>query len=299
MASGRVASLSNIKIVPEIVLITGASSGIGYRTAQLAASRGHQVIATAMTAALLRDVPDTAALKLIIDICDEESILKAVADAEQSLGPVTCLINNAGYCQPGPVELVDAERLRRQFEVNVFGTMAMTRAILPRFRAAGAGRVITLSSMLGRVAMPYQGVYCASKYALEALCDALRIEVKRFGIDVVLIEPGWISTAFLKTATSLTPREWLADDAYGLQLTRYFELSAAAEGLAPRGMHKVIASLAGTPEDVAATVVRAIEAKRPDVRYTVTALAKWLPRLARWMPTRIWDDIQASQIKAD
>ena len=292
-------NLSNNKIKPEILLITGASSGIGYQTAQLAASRGHQVIATAMTPALLNDVPDTAALKLVIDICNEASILKAVEDAEKSLGPVTCLINNAGYCQPGPIELVDADRLRRQFEVNVFGTMAMTRAMLPRFRAAGGGRVITLSSMLGLVAMHYQGVYCASKYALEALSHALRIEVRRFGIDVVLIEPGWISTAFLKTATSLTPREWLSDDAYGLQLTRYFEVSAAAEGQAPRGMHKLIASLAGTPDDVAVTVVRALEAKRPNTRYRVTALAKWLPRLARWVPTGIWDDIQARQVNSD
>jgi short-subunit dehydrogenase len=153
--------------------------------------------------------------------------------------------------------------------------------------------------MLGLVSMPYQGVYSASKYALEALSDALRIEVNRFGIDVVLIEPGWISTAFLKTATSLTPREWLNDDAYGLQLSKYFEVSSAAGGQSPRGMNKVIASLAGTPEDVATTVIKAVEAKRPHARYTVTALAKWLPRLARWTPTRIWDDIQARQVKTD
>lgn len=291
--------MSNTKIMSEIVLVTGASSGIGYHIAQRAASRGHQVVATAMTSALLNDVPDTAALKLVIDICSEVSILKAVETAEKSLGPVTCLINNAGYCQPGPVELVDADRLRRQFEVNVFGTMAMTRAMLPRFRASGGGKVITLSSMLGLVSMPYQGVYSASKYALEALSDAMRIEVKRFGIDVILIEPGWISTAFLKTATSLTPREWLVDDAYGLQLSKYFEVSSAADGQSPRGMNRLIAALAGTPEDVATTVVKALEAQHPNARYTVTALAKWLPRFSRWTPTAIWDDIQARQVKTD
>ena len=282
--------------MPETVLITGASSGIGYQTALLAARQGHRVIATAPTEELLKDVPDSAALKLVIDICDEDSISRALQQVEAALGTITCLVNNAGFCQPGPVELVDTERLRRQFDVNVFGTMAMTRAVLPIFRAAGGGRVITLSSMLGLVSLPYQGIYSASKYALEALSDAMRIEVGRFGIDVVLIEPGWIFTPFFKTGTALTPQEWLEHDAYGPQLTHYFKMSAAAEGDNPQGADKAIAAMAGSAEDVAQTVVKALEAERPAVRYTVTGMAKWLPRFARWLPTRLWDRLQSRQL---
>ena len=132
----------------ETVLITGASSGIGYKTAVLAAERGHKVIATAPTEVLLKDLPESATLKLVIDICDDASIQKALADATEQVGEITCLINNAGYAQPGPVELVDAARLRKQFEVNVFGTMSMTRAIMPYFRKQGGGKIITLSSIL-------------------------------------------------------------------------------------------------------------------------------------------------------
>ncbi len=279
----------------QTVLITGCSSGIGFQTAKLASEAGHHVIATALNEELLADVPSNVALKLVIDICDETSILKAVEEAIALLGPLTCLVNNAGYGQPGPVELVDSERLRRQFEVNVFGTMAMTRSIIPHFRAAGKGRIITLSSMLGLVSMPYQGVYCASKHAIEALFDALRVEVKQFGIDTVLIEPGFITTSFLKTSTSLTPEQWLNDGPYAKHLTKYFEISTNSESDSPKGMAKMAALLAGSPEDVAKKVIKAMEAEKPRARYPVTAMAKWLPRLAAWLPTGLWDFFQEKQ----
>lgn len=284
----------------QVVLITGASSGIGFQTAKLAAERGHTVIATAPTEALLQDVPGNAALKLVIDICDERTIVRALQVLAEKKIAVTCLVNNAGYAQPGPVELVDDARLRRQFDVNVFGTMAMTRALLPHLRTNpvgeyGRGRIITLSSMLGLVSLPYQGAYAASKFALEALFEALRMEVRDFDIDVVLVEPGWINTAFLKTAMAQASKQWLDDPVYGPSLSRYFEISTEAETDKPTGAAKIAAAMAGSPEQVAQTVVRALEAKCPKPRYPVTAMAKWLPRLARITPTAIWDKMQTGQ----
>ena len=279
----------------EVILITGASSGIGYQTAKLAAERGHFVIATAPSEALLKDIPANASLSLVLDLCNEHSIVQALHVIREKNITLTCLINNAGYAQPGPVELVDDARLRKQFDVNVFGTLALTRAVLPLLRAQGKGRIITLSSMLGLVSLPYQGVYAASKFALEALFEALRMEVKDFGIDVVLIEPGWISTAFLKTAMAQASQQWMTDTTYGDSLSKYFSISTEAETEKPTGAAKIAAAMAGSPEQVAQTVIRALEAKAPKARYPVTVMAKWLPRLARIVPTRLWDKMQTGQ----
>jgi len=279
----------------EVILITGASSGIGYQTAKLAAERGHFVIATAPNEALLGEVPDNASLKLVLDLCNENTITNALKIIQEKNITPTCLINNAGYAQPGPVELVDDARLRKQFDVNVFGTMALTRAVLPILRKNNKGRIITLSSMLGLVSLPYQGVYAASKHALEALFEALRMEVKGFGIDVVLIEPGWISTAFLKTAMAQASQQWLQDPTYGASLSNYFSISTEAETERPTGAAKIAAAMAGSPELVAQIVIKALEAKHPKARYPVTAMAKWLPRLSRIIPTKMWDKMQTGQ----
>lgn len=290
------------------ILITGASSGIGFVTAKLAAERGHTVIASAPTAALLKDVPANVAMKVVIDICDVNTITAALAAIAQAGLTINCLINNAGYAQPGPMELVDEQRLRKQFDVNFFGTLAITRAVLPLLRdnelrnnelhdqAAQGSRIITLSSMLGQVSLPYQGAYAASKFAIEAAFEALRMEVRDFNIDVVLIEPGWISTAFLKTAVAQTPPQWLEHPAYGKSLANYFALSAEAETAQPvSAAAKMAAAMAGSAQQVAETIVVAVETRRPKARYPVTAMARWLPRLARILPTALWDKTQTGQ----
>ncbi len=182
-------------------------------------------------------------------------------------------------------------RLRKQFDVNFFGTLAITRAVLPILREYGKGRIITLSSMLGLVSLPYQGIYAASKFALEAL----RMEVRDFNVDVVLIEPGWISTAFLKTAMTQASQQWLDDPVYGKSLSTYFAISTEAETKNPVGVAKIAAAMAGSPEQVAQTIIKALEAKNPKARYPVTAMAKWMPRLARVMPTKMWDKMQTGQ----
>ncbi len=278
-----------------VILITGASSGIGFQTARLAAERGHTVIATAPREDLLASTPSNAALRLVIDICDVDSIRTALRSLNGH--GVDCLINNAGYAQPGPMELVSDAQLRRQFDVNVFGTLSMTREALPVLRARADARIITLSSMLGRMSLPYQGAYAASKHALEAAFEALRMELHGSGIRVSLIEPGWIATEFLRTAMALAPAEWLTDAIYGKALSAYFAVSREAETKNPSGAAKIAASMAGTPEQVAKVVLRAVEAKAPKARYPATAMASWMPRFADWTPTSVWDDAMTKQYR--
>jgi short-subunit dehydrogenase len=280
----------------QTLLITGASSGIGKEIATLAAARGHTVFASAPTEALLADIHDSASMKLLIDICDQQSIDRALDKIDAAGVQLTCLINNAGYSQPGPVELVDDQQVRRQFEVNVFGTLAMTRAVLPRLREYSNpdhhGLIITMSSMLGLVATPYQGIYAATKHALEAAFSALRMEVRSQYIDVVLVEPGWISTLFLKTAASHAPTKWLEHEVYGTALKKYFALTEEAQTENPTGAARIAAACAGNPGEVAEIVMRTLESNTPKARYPVTAMARWMPRIARVIPTRWWDRIQ-------
>jgi short-subunit dehydrogenase len=283
----------------QTLLITGASSGIGREIATLAAARGHTVIASAPTQALLADVHDSARMKVVIDICDHASIDAALAQIDSAGVKLTCLVNNAGFAQPGPIELVDDAQVRRQFEVNVFGTLAMTRAMLPRLRAQASkqrhGLIITLSSMLGLVSSPYQGIYAASKHALEGAFHALRMEVRAQHIDVALIEPGWISTQFLSTARTHAPTSWMEHEVYGPSLKNYFAITDEAETEHPTGAARVAAAMAGSARDVAETAMRVLESKQPRASYPVTAMARWMPLLARLLPTRTWDKLQTRQ----
>lgn len=283
----------------QTLMITGASSGIGREIAIMAAARGHTVIASAPTAALQADIPDCASIKLVIDICDHHSIENALEEIDKAGVQLTCLVNNAGFAQPGPIELVDDQRLRKQFDVNVFGTLAMTRAALPRLRThASADRrslIITMSSMLGLVSSPYQGIYAASKHALEGAFNALRMELRTQHIDVTLIQPGWITTQFLRTAIAHAPDQWLDHEIYGPALRSYFAMTAEAETDHPTGAAKVAAALSGTPQDVALTVIKALESERPKAHYPVTAMATWMPRMACILPSGWWDKIQTGE----
>ena len=283
----------------QTLLITGASSGIGQAIAELAAARGHTVIGSAPTQALLDDIPASAALKVVIDLCDQSSIDRALAAIDVAGLALSCLVNNAGFAQPGPIELVDDARVRRQFEVNVFGTLAMTRAALPRLRAQASparhARIITMSSMLGLVASPYQGIYAASKHALEGAFNTLRMELRAQHIDVVLIEPGWITTGFLSTARTHAPASWLQHPVYGRALQAYFAIADDAQSDNPVGAARIAAATAGGAADVARATLTALEAPHPSAHYPVTAMAKWMPALSRLLPTRLWDRLQTGQ----
>ena len=181
------------------VLVTGASSGIGRAAALEFARRGHQVFGAARRedalAGLTARTPNIRAVSM--DVTDTDSVRRAWAKIEASTGGagVDVLVNNAGFALSGPVEIIADADVQRQFATNVFGLLTMTRTVLPAMRARGSGRVINISSLVGRVTFGGMGVYGATKYAVEALSDALRQEVAGFGIKVVIIEPGFVATS--------------------------------------------------------------------------------------------------------
>src|SRR3954469_16044200 len=181
------------------VLITGCSTGIGHATAAHLAGKGWTVYATARRPETLADLEAKGCKTLALDVTDEASRAAAVAAVEAAEGAVGGLVNNAGYSQSGAVESVPDERVRAQFDTNVFGLLGMCRAVLPKMREAGWGKIVNVSSMGGRLTFPGGGIYHASKHAVEALSDALRFEVKGFGVDVIILEPGLIRTSFGET----------------------------------------------------------------------------------------------------
>src|SRR5213083_1841508 len=192
--------------VSKAVLITGCSSGIGRATAQRLAGSGWTVYATARRPESIADLEAAGCRTLALDVTDEASMSAAVRAVEEAEGAVGVLVNNAGYSQSGAVESVPMDAVRRQFETNVFGLVRMCQLVLPGMRGQGWGRIINISSMGGRLVFPGGGFYHGTKFAVEASSDALRFEVKGFGVDVVVIEPGLIKTEFGNAAVgSLDP----------------------------------------------------------------------------------------------
>ena len=270
------------------ILITGASSGIGLASARLLRGLGWRVLATARSDADLAMLEREAGAEAIyLELADPRAVAWCADEAlRRTDGQLTALFNNAAYGQVGAIEDIPADALRRQIEVNVIGTHDLTRRILPAMRAQGHGRIVQCSSVLGFISVPYRGAYCASKYALEALSDAMRYELKGTGIHVSIIEPGPIRTRFVEHA--------LAN----------FRTSVDIEGSAHRETY--LARLAAMekggkstfklePEAVAWKLVHALESPRPRRRYAVTvpthvaAVAKrWLPAsLADWIAQKI------------
>lgn len=262
----------------ETILITGCSSGIGKETATRLAAGGHRVVATAPSEALLEQCPSNATLRLVLDVTSAASVDAAIARAQAQVGPIGVLVNNAGFCQPGPIEQLSDEQIARQFDVNVFGMFRTTRAVLPAMRGARRGLIVNLSSVVGLVSFPFIGLYSASKHAVEGMSDALRIEVAPFGIEVVVIEPGWIRTGFAQTAIDLANRA---------SLDHGQPYAAGLRAAEERQTH--MRHIEGTPEQVAATIVRAIESEKRRERYRVTAVSKLFPALKAVLPTSAFD----------
>ena len=264
------------------VLITGCSSGIGHATAKLLAESGWTVYATARNPDKLDDLRDAGCQTLALDVEDEDSMRAAVSQVEQAEGAVGVLINNAGYSQSGAVESVSIDRVRKQFETNVFGLVRLTQLALPAMRKQRSGRIVNLSSMGGKLVFPGGGYYHATKYALEAISDALRFEVKGFGVDVILIEPGLIVTNFGSTAAESAEEDTTPDGAYG-------GFNGAVAAATQNAYEGPAARLGGPPEAVAKVIRKALDAKRPRARYTVTPSAKLLMTQRRLMPDAAWD----------
>ena len=268
------------------ILITGCSSGIGWASAKVMKARGWRVLATARRPedlARLRSELGVEALSL--ELADPASIAACAAEALRLTGNrLDAVFNNAAYGQPGAVEDLSADILRRQFEVNVIGTHTLTRALIPAMRTQKAGRIVQCSSVLGVVAAPWRGAYCASKFALEALSDCLRMELAGSGIHVALIEPGPIRSRFVDTA--LASAQAHIDITGSVHAARYARL---IEGLARGGKQ----TFKLEPEAVAVKLVHAVESPRPRLRYPVTVPAHAAALLKRLLPARYLDVLAA------
>ena len=271
------------------VLITGCSTGIGRATAELMAARGHVVYATARKVESIEDLAERGCRTLALDVTDEQSMRSAVAAVEQAEGAVGVLVNNAGYSQSGPVEMLDLDDVRRQFETNVFGLTRMCQLALPGMRRQHWGRIVNISSMGGKLTFPGGGAYHATKHAVEALSDALRFEVKGFGVEVVVIEPGLIKTNFADTATATMP-----DDSAG-NGGPYAEFNKAIAAAAVDAYEGPLSRLGGGPEVVAKTIEKAVTAKRPRTRYPVTPSARILLGQRALLTDRMWDAMAGTQ----
>ncbi len=270
------------------VLVTGCSSGIGRATAAVLARSGWPVYATARNVAALGELTDLGCRALQLDVTEEDSMRAAIDAVAEEHGAVGVLVNNAGYSQSGAVETVPVAEARRQFDTNFFGPARLTQLVLPGMRAQCWGKVVNISSMGGRLTFPGGGYYHATKYALEALSDALRFEVAGFGIDVVLIEPGFIRSGFSHTAASsldgpATEGDPSASDPYRSFTAGVLE---STRDVYERGS---MVRLGGTPDDVARVVLEAITASRPKARYPVTPSSRLLLGLRRLLPDRAWD----------
>jgi NAD(P)-dependent dehydrogenase (short-subunit alcohol dehydrogenase family) len=277
----------------EPVLITGCSSGIGRATAASLHDAGLRVYATARRVDALVGLASRGITTLALDVTDEQSMAQAVAAVEADAGAVGTLINNAGYGLYGPVEQIPMAEIRRQFETNFFGLVRLTQLVLPGMRRRrGGGRILNVSSMGGRATLPGGAFYHASKYAVEAFSDALRMEVAQFGIQVVLIEPGPVKTPWTDTAAGS-----LADAAGGSAADGggggdpYAAYKAAVGVSFGRTTSGFVARLGSDAQDIAKVITRAATARRPHTRYLINPVAKGVVALNQLLPGRVYDAV--------
>ncbi|MFB6172564.1 MAG: SDR family oxidoreductase [Haloarculaceae archaeon] len=258
----------------ETVLITGCSSGIGRATARAFAERDATVYATARDVDDLADLAEAGCETATLDVTDTEDVEAVVERAVEETGRIDVVVNNAGYAQQGVIEDVPVARVRDQFDVNVYGPHRLARAVLPHMRAQESGRIVNVSSVFGRISAPGSGVYAGSKFALEAMTDALRAEVDDHGVDAVLVEPGPVDTSFEDRA-----------EAERTDLDR----SGAYEGV--YGFYEDVNAIDGlgvTPEYVADVIVEASCTPKPAARYPVGTVAQ-AALYTRFLPDAVRD----------
>ena len=272
--------------VSKAVLITGCSSGIGWATADWLVNVGWRVYATARNVEKIAPLGESGCRLLALDVTDEDSMHRAVEEVEREEGAVGALVNNAGYSQSGAVEAVTMEKVRAQFETNVFGLVRMCQLVLPGMRRQGYGRIVNVSSMGGKLTFPGAGYYHATKHAVEAISDALRFEVRGFGIKVSVIEPGLIRTGFAHSAVGSMDDQQEGpyagfDEAVARTTTENYE----------RGP---FSRLGGDPEAVAEAIEQALSARNPRSRYAVTPSAHLFLGLRHLLPDGAWDSVLKS-----
>ena len=261
------------------VLVTGASSGIGEAAAQALAAAGHRVIAAGRREDRLAALAGRheGITPLVLDVTDAAAVTAAIA----GLPPIDVLVNNAGIAAAGPVETVSGAETRRQFDVNVFGLLNVTRAVLPGMRGRRSGLIVNVSSVVGRVSFPGTGVYSASKHAVEALTDALRAELKPFGVGLVVVEPAFVRTEITQTPT--------ADGA--LAGGAYRALADATTAYLEREVER-----GADPDGLAALLAAIVAAPRPKTRYAFPPRSRVLMGVLGGVPDRVGDAMKLRAI---
>jgi short-subunit dehydrogenase len=253
----------------QTILVTGASSGIGLATARLLAERGFTVFGTARKPASA----ESQGVKMVaLDVRSDDSVRACVGQVVATAGRLDVLVNNAGYSLTGAAEETTVDEAKAQLETNFFGVMRMVNAVLPGMRAAGAGKIINVSSLAGNTAIPYSAFYSASKFAVEGYSEALWYEVRPFGISVSLVEPGFVNTPIGEASPS-AERLLPAYDATRKQMLTAFG-------------HSLRAGI--PPEQVARRLLQIIENPHPGLRYPVGKQATWLPRLRNVVPWSVY-----------
>jgi NAD(P)-dependent dehydrogenase (short-subunit alcohol dehydrogenase family) len=268
------------------VLITGGTDGLGRAAALLLAEKGYRVYAAGRSPEKRAEIDRLATNgklpleSLELDVCDENSVSRSVQYVRQKSGNLDVLINNAGVGLMAVAEELKLDDLRRLYETNIFGLLRMTQAVLPHMRARKSGRILMLSSVAGILTPPTYAAYSSSKHAVEALSNALRLELYPFNIEVILIEPGYIMTNFQKAGRELAPS--YVEGAAASPYAKIYEGAIAGASNSRRESKT-------TPEDCARVILHAIEASHPKARYTVTPLAKWAAFGKRMLPDTLMD----------
>ncbi len=263
---------------PKVILITGASSGMGYQTARILAEQGHRVYGAARRVEKIEELAPYGVQALRLDITNEQSITQVVQELIEREGRIDVLINNAGYGYFGAIEDVPISDAKHQFEVNIFGLARITQEVLPYMRAQKSGRIVNLASVAGHVTLAFGAWYNATKYALEAFSDALRMEVKPFGIDVVIIEPGAIRTDW-----GIIAADHLRDVSKGGAYEQ--DGSRVAEGLRRIYLSKIPTN----PAVISRKIAKAAVCRCPRTRYRTGRGAKLMVFFHQILPTRLWD----------
>ncbi len=273
------------------VLISGCSSGIGLATAEVLHITGWRVFATARKTEDLALLAARGFESVEMDLASSESIEKAVSQVlEQGGGRLDAVVNNAGFGMPGAIEDLTREAMKQQFEVNLFGALELTNRLIPLFRQQGFGRIVHVSSLVGRLSLPFMGIYSASKFALEAAADAQRVELSMCPIKVSLVEPGPIGTCFSRTCADHGEASLnLSSSRFGPAYKQYFEQRCSGGTAESR--------FCLPPEAVARRIVHALESPHPKIRYKVTWLAFMADAAARFVPARWIDRIMARHIR--
>ncbi len=265
-------------------IVTGASAGIGKATAKRLHQQGYEVFAGARRVEKMQDLAAIGVHVHALDVTDQNSNQVFVTDVLAQSSTIDVIVNSAGYSAQGALEDVSPEEAKRQFDVNVFGLMNLTQLVLPTMRHQRAGKVINISSIGGQIYSSLGGWYYASKHALEALSDTLRMEVKRFGIDVIIVEPSGTKTEWGGIATQKLLDQTPTDSAYRAIVDRYAKNSG-------------FSNFSTTPDTIADLILKAITARKPRTRYLPDFTAKLLVFAARKLPYKALDRMMFRSLK--